>query len=65
MRCIEDEEATMDALIVHIVIDQVTGTYKLGNSSFEELDVTLMASSPCPDSRHPCFPPNQTQDLPR
>ena len=47
MRCIKDEEAT----IVHIVFDPAMGTYKPGNSSLEELEVTLIPFSPCPDSK--------------
>ena len=34
-------EAAMDALIVHIVFNPVTGTYKPGNSGFEELEATI------------------------
>ena len=51
MRCIGDEEATMDALIAHIAFNPVTGTYKLGNSGLEEFKATLIPFSPCPDPR--------------
>ena len=51
MRCIGDEKASMDALIVPIVFDPATGTYLPGNSSLEELKVTIIPFSPCPDPR--------------
>ena len=51
MQCIEDEEATLNPLIAHIVFNPVTWTYKLGNTSLEELEGTLIPFSPCPDPK--------------
>ena len=51
LRCIGDEEAAMDALIVHIVFDPATGTYKSSNSGLEELESTIISFSPSPNPR--------------
>ena len=51
LRCIEDEEAAMDALIAHRVFDPATETYKLGNSGLKELEATIIPFSPCPVPR--------------
>ena len=42
----------MDALIVHMVFDPATDTYKPGNNnSREEIDATVIPFSQCPDLR--------------
>ena len=48
----------MDALIVHMIFDPATNTYRPGNnSSREEVEATLIPFSPCPD-------PRQARDIP-
>ena len=41
----------MDTLIVHMVCNPMTGTYKRGNSGLGELKVTIIPFSPYPDRR--------------
>ena len=54
----EDKEAFMDALIAHMIFDPATNTYRPGNNgSHEEMEATLIPSSPCPD-------PRQARDIP-
>ena len=55
---LRDKEAAMDALIVHVVFDPATDTYKLGNNSnHKEVEATLIRFSLCSD-------PRQAKDIP-
>ena len=48
----EDEEATIESLITHVLFNPITSTYKPGNNNgHEELEKTLIAFSLC--QRHP------------
>ena len=56
--CIKDEEAAMDALIAHVVIDRVTDTNKQDNNNgCKEVEAILILFSPYPD-------PKQARDIP-
>ena len=48
----EDEEASIDSLVVHLVFDPATDTYKLGNNNAcEEVEATLIPVSLFLDQR--------------
>ena len=56
--CIEDGEASMDALIVHVVFNPITDTNRLGNNNgCEEVKAILIPFSPYQD-------PRQAKDIP-